>query len=198
MDLVLRRLHLYTGLFLAPWFLMYAVSSIPFNHAEYFNERDKAKGLPPSTTAWERPYDVPVPENEKDLRALGKRIMTDAGLEGNYGAYRVGGNRIEVYVYTFWQSTTLRYFYQEKKLRCDPRRFRWDQFLTGMHARGGFEQEGWLDTAWALVVDGVGVAMLAWIATGLYLWWGIRAIRGWGWAALGLGALSFALFLAWL
>ena len=195
MDLLLRRIHLYAGLFLAPWFLMYSLSSIPFNHNEYFNRLDQQKGLPPFTTSWERPYDVPVPENDRDLRALGARIMHDAGLDGNFGAYRVGGDRIEVYVYTFWKSTTLRYFINEKKLRSDPRRFRWDQFFTGMHARGGFEQDGLVNDGWALLVDLVCVGMLAWIATGLYLWWGIRAIRNWGWLALAAGFATFAAFL---
>ena len=41
-----RRLHLYLGLALLPWFLMYGLSSVPFAHSQYFEDRDKANGLP--------------------------------------------------------------------------------------------------------------------------------------------------------
>ncbi|HNY40194.1 MAG TPA: hypothetical protein PKJ41_07355, partial [Bryobacteraceae bacterium] len=35
---LLRRIHLYAGLFLAPWVLMYAISTIAMNHRELFRE----------------------------------------------------------------------------------------------------------------------------------------------------------------
>jgi hypothetical protein len=37
LTLLLRRLHLYLGLSLSPWFLIYGVSSVVFNHPQYFN-----------------------------------------------------------------------------------------------------------------------------------------------------------------
>ena len=37
-----RRTHLYLGLGLIPWFFMYAVSSVPFSHNQYFEALDKA------------------------------------------------------------------------------------------------------------------------------------------------------------
>ena len=41
-----RRLHLYLGLALLPWFFMYAISSVPFAHNQFFEQRDAARGLP--------------------------------------------------------------------------------------------------------------------------------------------------------
>jgi hypothetical protein len=76
----------------------------------------------------------------------------------------------------------------------EDRRFRWDSFLTGMHARGGFEQEGVLQKSWSVIVDLVCVAIVLWIASGLYMWWGLSGSRGWGWAAIAAGCASFALF----
>ena len=73
-------------------------------------------------------------------------------------------------------------------------RFRWDLFLTGMHARGGFQQEGVLPTAWSVVVDLVALAILLWIASGLYMWWGVRGHRRWGWLAMAFGTGSFLVF----
>ena len=42
-----------------------------------------------------------------------------------------------------------------------------------MHARGGFDQEGMLQRSWSIVVDLVCLAIVVWIATGLYMWWGV-------------------------
>ena len=86
-----------------------------------------------------------------------------------------------MYSYSFWKSTQLKYFVDQKKLTVEDRRFRWDHFLTGMHARGGFEQEGFLQTSWSVVVDVVCLGMLVWIASGLYMWWGLPV------AAVGMG-----------
>ena len=76
----------------------------------------------------------------------------------------------------------------------EDRRFRWDHFLTGMHARGGFEQEGILPLSWSVVVDLVSVAMIVWVASGLYMWWELPGQRRWGWLAIVGGAASFLLF----
>ena len=77
-------MHLYLGLALLPWLLMYGLSSIRFADSAFFDARDAA-------------------------------LLKDAGIEGtSFGTYRL------------------------------PDR---------MHARGGFEQEGALATAWSVVVD---------------------------------------------
>ena len=75
--------------------------------------------------------------------------------------------RCNVYSYSFWKSTQLSYFADQKKVTVEDRRFRWDHFLTGMHARGGFEQDGLLQRSWSVVVDLVCVGIVLWIATGL-------------------------------
>ncbi len=187
-----RRVHLYLALLLVPWFLMYGISSYVFNHPQYFDQLDKAKSLPMWTKVLERDYDVPVPEGE--LRPLGDRVVTDLGLSGAYGAYRQGPNQINIYVYTFLKSTQVKYFLDQKKLVVEDRRFRFDQFLTGMHAKGGFEQDRIQDDIWAVIVDLVCLGMLLWIATGLFMWWQLPATRNWGWLALLAGLGSFAWF----
>jgi hypothetical protein len=190
-----RRLHLYLGLSLLPWFFVYGISSIPFAHNEFFQELDKKKGLPLWTVRFERPLDVPVPEKEEDLRAFGGALLKEVGIEASsFGAYRQSPKQLNIYSYSFWKSTQLKYFIDQKKLSVEDHRFRWDQFLTGMHARGGFEQDGFLQDSWAVVVDIVCLAMLVWIASGIYMWWGLPGHRGWGWLALLSGAGSFAWF----
>ena len=136
---------------------------------------------------------MPVPEGP-DLKALGDRIMKDTGLQGSYGTYRQSANQINVYVYSFWKSTQVKYFIAERKLLAEDRRFRWDNFLTGMHAQGGFEQGGYRNL-WALVVDLVCLGMLLWVVTGLVMWWSLPFARWWGWLAFGSGLAAFGLFI---
>jgi len=189
-----RRLHLYLALTLLPWFFMYGISSIPFSHNQYFEERDKAKNIPLWTKRFERAYDVPVP-TEGDLRPFGAKVLADTGMQGSaFGAYRQGPDQINVYVYSFWKSTQIKYFISEKRLLAEDRRFRFEHFLTGMHAKGGFEQGG-LHNLWGIVIDIVCLGMLLWVVTGLIMWWKLPSTRKWGWLALAGGVLSFALFL---
>jgi hypothetical protein len=188
-----RRLHLYLALSLLPWFFVYGASSLPFSHPSWFNSIYD-DGVPLWKLRFERPYERAVPEGA-DLRAIGAEIMKDAGVEGSFGTYRPNDRELHVYVHTFWRATQLKYFLEQKKLRAEDRRFRWDQFLTGMHARGGFENRQPLALGWSIVVDVVCVGFLVWIASGIYMWWHIPGTRRWGWLALGGGAAMFAFFL---
>jgi hypothetical protein len=190
-----RRLHLYLGMALLPWFFMYGISSVPFAHNQFFEQRDAAKGLPLWTLRAERTIDMPVPQDTAGLRAFGATLLRDAGVEAtSFGTYRQSPTQINVYAYSFWTSTQLKYFIDQKKLTVEDRRFRWDHFLTGMHARGGFEQGGLLLLSWSIVVDIVCVAMIVWIASGLVMWWELPGQRRWGWAAILAGTVSFLLF----
>jgi hypothetical protein len=190
-----RRFHLYLGMALLPWFFMYGISSVPFAHNQFFEQRDAAKGLPLWTLRAERTIDMPVPEDTAGLRAFGATLLKDAGVEAtSYGTYRQSPTQINVYAYSFWKSTQLKYFVDQKKLTVEDRRFRWDHFLTGMHARGGFEQDGLLQLSWSIVVDIVCVAMIVWIVSGLVMWWELPGQRRWGWVAILAGTVSFLFF----
>jgi len=190
-----RRLHLYLGLSLLPWSFMYAVSSVPFAHNQYFDALDAAKRLPLWALRSERTLDTGVPDDPDALRRFGARLLKDAGIENtSFGVYRQSPTQVNVYSYSFWKSTQLKYFIDQKRLTVEDRRFRWDHFLTGMHARGGFEQEGFLQLSWSVMVDAVCVGMLLWVASGLYMWWGLGGHRRWGLLAILSGMASFVLF----
>ena len=81
-----------------------------------------------------------------------------------------------------------------KVLTAEDRRFRWDQFLTGMHARGGFEHDTTLQRSWSLVVDLVQIGILLWIASGLVMWWELRGHRRWGALTMLAGTATFLVF----
>jgi hypothetical protein len=191
-----RRTHLYLALALLPWFVMYGASSVPFAHGQFFERRDQQRGVPLWTLRYERPLDVPLPASDPaSMRAFATALLDDAGIHGTtFGAYRQNPTQINVYSYSFWRSTQLLYFTDRKIVRAEDRRFRWDQFLTGMHARGGFTDDRAFIRSWSVIVDLVQIGIIIWIVSGLVMWWDLRGHRRWGLAVLAAGVLSFVVF----
>lgn len=190
-----RRFHLYAGLVLAPWVLLYAISSVVFSHNRYFDERDKAKGAPAWFTLSEEPFDAAVPD-DSTLREFGRKILEEHGIEGAFGVYRQGQEQINIYVHRIWSSTQLKYMVREKRLIIQAKRFRLDHALTGFHAKGGFDQDRLRDDAWAIAVDAICVGFLVWVASGFYMWMESGRRRVSGSIALGSGVLLFAVLVA--
>ena len=192
-NLLVRRTHIYLALSLLPWFFSYAIGALPFMHESFF-QKFYLDGQPDRTVRFDRQYHIPIAEGV-DLRQVGAQILKDAGMEGSFGVYRPSKEKLNVYLFDFWSSTELTYFINQGRLLAEDNRFRWDHFLTGLHARGGFDQDSVLDDSWALLVDTVCLGILIWIASGLYMWWQIRHVRLWGVLALSGGLISFLVFL---
>lgn len=190
-----RRLHLYMGLGLLPWFIMYGVSSIGFTHSLYFQERDAAKGLPQWTLRLERTIDLPVPTADDQLPAFGASVLQQVGVDApNVVVSRPNPDLVNINAFSFLHYTRVRYSVKQKKVTVEDRRFRWEQFLTGMHTRGGYRLDGFVRTSWSVVVDLVSIGVILWIASGLYMWWGVSGHRRWGWLAILSGVASFVFF----
>ena len=183
-----RRAHLYTGLFLLPWVIMFGVSTIPINHQS------------PEPAQWthlaEHRFDAPVPESSENLRPLGRDMMNAAGIEGGYYVYRVNPRQVQAGHPRFLAPIRLNYFLEERRLVVEQRPFSLRPFLSGMHTRGGYDMGGFWDSVWAVFVDLVSVGLILWIASGIYMWWALPSTRRWGWIALGGGAICFAVIIA--
>jgi hypothetical protein len=170
---VVRRTHMYLALFLAPWMLMYALSTIVMNHRAYFLEK-YGRGPVPFQKERELTYPGTFPEGAGP-RDISRQILASLEMEGAHGVNRStpSGNRIVI----------------EK---MEPRT---NAFLERFHRRRGYTTGYGLDTVWAVSVDLVIVAMVFWALSGLWMWWEMKATRFFGLlAALG-GAALFALYL---
>jgi len=185
---IVRRAHLYMGLFLLPWVIMFGVSTIPINH--------QTTEPVEWTRIGEHAFDAPVPASTENLRPLGREIMNVAGIEGGYWIYRVNPRQVQVGHPDFMSPIRMNYFPQEKRLIVEQRRFSLRPFLSGLHTRGGYDMGGFWDSVWAVFVDVVSVALILWIASGIYMWWGLPSTRRSGWLALGAGAVCFAAIIA--
>ena len=61
----------------------------------------------------------------------------------------------------------------ESKLVVEDKKFRWDEWLVGLHERSGYHRDSWLNDAWAVVLDIFCLSLLLWIGSGIYLWIGL-------------------------
>lgn len=179
--LLVRRLHLYTGLLVLPWVVMFGLSSLLLNHATW---------MPDGPDAWstiaERPYTIDVPSGGGDLRPVARQILTDFGFDLSYGfgVYPLGSTRIVANVPGFRRPIRVTYFKDQHRALAEQRRFVPGAFLRNMHTRDGYYLEAGPQTAWGVVVDVVCGLFLFWIVSGLYLWWKLPGSRGWGMVTL--------------
>ncbi|MFT5367794.1 MAG: hypothetical protein ACI8V2_002755 [Candidatus Latescibacterota bacterium] len=193
-----RRLHLYLALVLLPWFLMYGISAIPFTRNAYFNNLYK-DGVPMWTTRIAQAYKRPAPKDRlpDTLQQFAKEVVNDLNLEvtGSLGAHQPNDKRINIYLVDFRHHIRITYNLAQKNIKVEDKRFRWDQFFTTLHARGGYQQDSFLNDLWAFVVDMISLSFIFWVASGIYMWWHLKQTRRWGIVALGSGFLSFVIFL---
>src|SRR5512133_1823278 len=85
---VVRRVHMYLGLFLVPWMLVYALSTLVMNHRELVSSFYSSKA-PALTTERALEYSHSFPTNTPRAE-MAREILKDVGLDGTH---RVSGGR---------------------------------------------------------------------------------------------------------
>lgn len=186
-NLLARRSHLYLGMLLLPWLVMYGVSTVLFNHRDPAQSHRAGDGQ--WALRWEKDQKLEVPAQGDRLREVGRQLMAEHGLQGPFGVQRQG-QRLIINVQNFRAPVRLTYDGEKQKLRAEVRQFAWGEMLGRLHVRVGYGQSGVLPTIWALVVDLFCVTTLVWVGTGLYLWWKLPALRRWGCVTLGAGLIT--------
>src|SRR5207249_1093642 len=116
---------------------------------------------------------------DADLRLIADKIQRDTGLKGDFGVYRSPENLIRLYRPGFIAATEIVYDPAKERLIVQETHFRVMGLLQRVHTRGGFKGSA-LNKAWGVIVDVVQIMMTILIASGLYMWWNLRRLRGWG------------------
>lgn len=192
LNLLLRRTHLYLGMLLLPWTLMYAISTALFNHGAAGHGQQAAGAT--WTLLWEKDHAIDLPAGNDGLRETARRVLDEHGLQGPFGVQRQG-QRLTINRPGFMAPLRLTYDAERKKLRAEKRSSSWTEVLHRLHTRVGYGQEGFLTKLWAVLVDAFSLATLAWVGTGLFLWWKLPVTRTWGWVALGGGVATLLILL---
>lgn len=185
---LLRRVHLFAGLSLLPWVVLYGATALMFNHPNAWrNDRQRELGVVdgprmPPASAWigdivrgMGPTAQLVPADT--ARAYGEVLFRVSVRDTVYDAfYDATSGKIIGRVAGGGTTSVL-------------------QFLTELHTTRGYQTPGWARVVWAVAVDATAVLMLFWAASGLLMWWQLRALRPIGGLILALSGLA-ALMLA--
>src|SRR5215472_9366545 len=169
---LIRRIHMYLALFLAPWMTLYAVSTLVMNHTQF-------TGAGPQTFTRERELNYTNSEvaGASD-HEVARQILVNQGMDGSFN---VQGSLKQGRLVIFRQeSAALRrvtFVAGEHRLTIEREDFQMGRFLKRMHTRSGFTQPYASATAWGFLVDVVVVAMVFWVASGAWMWWEIRPAR---------------------
>ena len=193
---ITRDLHLYLGLFLAPFILVFSVSALFLVHS-WMPGRKPLPGPPRAVP------NLALPEN---LESLGGRARVDAlqaalpqlGVSGEIGSVRhIAKQRRLVFPVSVPGSETTIDMSLATRSATVTRRDTglWDGLVT-LHKAPGQHLAGirgnWLPMrAWGWLADGTVYLLFFISASGVYLWTVLRAERGPGLALLAAGALSF-------
>jgi hypothetical protein len=205
MFLLLRRIHMYLALFLAPWMLMYGLSILCMNHMSLVRS---FYGTEPGQRYVEKEliYDTPLPTVADpkappdappriDAKAAGEQILRDLGMGGwHWADAKRDGSQVKIGRNDVMAPRFITYTAADRKLVVERQYFHWPEFLRWLHKRRGYEQPYFADIAWAVSVDLVIVSMLLWGVSGLWMWYRMKPTRRWGTLCAATGCVLFAFF----
>ena len=193
-----RDLHLYVGLFVSPFVLVFAVSVLFLNHAKVDTT---------TRVATETFHDLSIPagvENARGRDAVERAhsIVNQVGVTGEIGFVRYIKNerRIIIPVSKPGVETVVDVDATARTARVSRRGTGILESTAYLHKSPGPHNAdlrgNWLWTrVWRYLADGTVYLLLFVSATGLYLWLAIRAARRTGIVLLTAGTLTFAALL---
>lgn len=186
---LVRRLHMYLALFLFPWMLMYALSTMAMNHRDLFAD------APPATYEKEREliYDGVVPD--APLRLASTMLLESLRMNGVHTVVRRDDGAMVITRNSVVTPRRLIYTPADRRLVIERMPARSNVILERFHRRRGYATGYAMDTLWAASVDLVIGAMLIWALSGLWMWWGMKATRATGLLSAAAGAGLFVLYL---
>ena len=181
---LLRRVHMYLGLFLVPWMLMYALSTMAMNHRGLFRKDAGAAAFQKES---EQIYTGVISADA---------ILDHLKLEGTHTVTAApGGARITIMRQDAVTPRRIVFTPADGKLVVEKQEFHMPAFLERLHRRRGYQPSFPVQNLWAFSVDLIIAAMVFWAASGIWLCWEMKKTRFWGFA-LGLaGCAVFGFFL---
>ena len=181
---------MYAGLFLAPWVLMYAVSTIAMNHREHLGTEP-----PAFSKEYDRAYTAAFSDGVTP-RQKGEQILRDLGLEGAFSVGRPAADgTLVINRQDLVRPRRITYKPASNSVLVETAEVTAPQVLERMHRRRGYAQPFARDRIWGVLVDAFVVLSLVWAFTGVWLWWELKVTRRLGAVCLVGGLALFILFL---
>ncbi len=163
-DRLMRVSHLYTGLFLTPWMILYAVSALCLNHTELL--RDPPQWKITSETNFRVGQAFPRTSDEQadtilnhlDLAGPRRIAQDEPGQMVIYRLCATGNYRVT------WQRQAAR-LVVERQLP-----FSIYTFVNALHFQHRYDQPYLACQVWAVIVDATAISTAIWVISGVYLW----------------------------
>lgn len=192
---LVRRIHMFTGLFLAPWMIMYALSTLVMTHHESVNSFYASK-TPVLVKERELDYSRSFTTNlTRD--AIAQQILTDLGMDGAHSVSDGrNGRPLVIQRQHAMPQRRVTFDASKGKITIEREEFRAPTFLERMHRRRGYNQPYALDDTWGFTVDVAVVAMAFWSLSGIWLAWELKTTRVWGTLSFVFGLGLFVIFAA--
>lgn len=189
MSKLIRRIHMYFALALAPWVLMYAASTFVMNHREWFND-----GPPPFEKASERALTAEVAG--LDAKQAAEVLLAELGMEGTHNVPPQQPEGRVVFVRQL-VGAPVRIIYDRtsRSAVIERQQSNTGTVLERLHRRRGYQHPYFKEDAWAVSVDVFVTAMLFWVLSGLWMFWELKGTRRLGGLAILGGIAAFAFFL---
>ena len=192
---LIRRVHMFSGLFLGPWMLMYALSTLVMAHHEFVGSFYPSKN-PAMIKEGELDYSHSFATNTT-REQIAQQILQDLGMDG---AHSVSGGRngkpLVIQRQHALPQRRITFDSSNNKIAVEREEFRASTFLERMHRRRGYSQPYALEDTWGFTVDVAVVAMAFWSLSGIWLAWEIKTTRLWGALSFVGGLGLFVLFAA--
>jgi hypothetical protein len=190
---LIRRVHMFTALFLAPWMIMYALSTLVMAHRKLV-ESFYASKRPTTLTERELDYTRSFPA-ETTREQIAEAILGDLGLSGTHSlSGGRDGQPLTIRRQHAIAPRQITFDRSKNKIVLQREQFRGSNFLERMHRRRGYNSYA-LENTWGFTVDMAVVSMVFWSLSGVWLWWELKATRGWGALSLITGLALFVIFL---
>lgn len=169
-DRWMRWLHLYTGLFLFPWMLVYCASAFCLNHGPRMTE---LLGVTPPKWEIVREADVPADKSlSGDTAAQARALLEYLGLEGAHNIQgEVNAGQMTVFRISGTGNYRITWKRDEGKVVVEKQQpFSWYRLMHFLHFRCGYGQPYAAYILWAVIVDAVAISTAVWCVTGIYIW----------------------------
>jgi hypothetical protein len=195
---IVRGLHLYCGLFISPFVLVFACSVFFLVHAWLPHLTGARRASPRRTTTGLRlPPDLDRLENRRRVDAV-RPVLDELGVAGEIYSIRhlPGEHRLIITVSVPGRETTVDLDYAQRVATISPRDTGLAEAFVWLHKSPGPHlaaiRGNWAMTQiWRLLADAWVYVVLFLSLSGIYLWTALRAERTVGLVLIALGATSF-------
>jgi len=192
-----RKLHIYAGLFLLLFILLFSGTGLILNHpqwkfAQFWPQRETATS--------ERTITWPA---ETDSLERAQNLMTQLGIAGEIEGITLAPDdqHLDIRVVRPGAIIDIKTDRATQRAQIDQIRVNaWGVMnmlhsFTGVRLNEPAKQRDWIVTSlWSLSMDVLSVGLIVLSLGGLYMWFGTRRRRGLEWVALLAGVICCAVF----